>query len=298
MPKFYEMQALLNKFTAPYLFEQSMKSLSDHVNLPVICYMSAFTTPGKTYDSQGLSIIPNDMQGFQMCVGDCPREGVLLILHTPGGNLEATKQIITYLRSVFKKVNVAIPHLAYSGGTMIVCSANEIFMGPYSFLGPTDPQLPIDGQMIPVGALLDEFNTAVNDIEKSPARAQIWLRKIDKLPVGRLHDVLNLAEQAKETTKYYLEQYHLANDSDVTKKAEKLASFLHRYENHTSHGHGISIHQAREQGFHIKNLDDDKDIEDKVLSVFHAASLMFGTTNICKVIANSYGINYFLHSQL
>ena len=44
-----------------------------------------------------------------------------------------------YLLSIDKHIHVFIHHMAMSGGTLMACAADEIYMGPYSSLGPTDP---------------------------------------------------------------------------------------------------------------------------------------------------------------
>jgi ClpP class serine protease len=64
-----------------------------------------------------------------------------LVVHSPGGDYEATKRIIHYLREVYQRIRAFVPHMAMSGATLIACAADEIYMGPYSSLGPTDSQV-------------------------------------------------------------------------------------------------------------------------------------------------------------
>jgi membrane-bound ClpP family serine protease len=50
--------------------------------------------------------------------------GLDLILHTPGGEINATEQIVFYLREVFNgDIRAIVPHLAMSAGTMIASPA-------------------------------------------------------------------------------------------------------------------------------------------------------------------------------
>lgn len=70
------------------------------------------------------------------------RKGLDLILHTPGGDLTATEQIITYLHSSFDgNIRAIIPQMAMSAGSMIAVSCPQIIMGKQSCLGPFDPQM-------------------------------------------------------------------------------------------------------------------------------------------------------------
>jgi ClpP class serine protease len=82
-------------------------------------------------------------------------KGLDLILHTPGGEMDATEQIVFYLRKVFQNdIRAIVPQIAMSAGTMIALSTKEIWMGLYSNLGPIDPQ--VSGAA--AHAILEEFN--------------------------------------------------------------------------------------------------------------------------------------------
>ena len=87
-----------------------------------------------------------------------------LILHSPGGSIGAAEAIVLYLRSRFKHIRVIVPNLAMSAAAMISCAADKIVLGKHSFLGPTDPQIPIrtvNGlEFVPAQAILDEFERA------------------------------------------------------------------------------------------------------------------------------------------
>src|SRR5260221_13083413 len=68
--------------------------------------------------------------------------GLDLILHTPGGEINATEQIVFYRREVFNgDIRAIVPHLAMSTGTMIALACKSIVMGFHSNLGPIAPQV-------------------------------------------------------------------------------------------------------------------------------------------------------------
>ncbi len=86
------------------------------------------------------------MPGLMTAVNKLDKsKGLDLILHTPGGEINATEQIVFYLRKVFKNdIRAIVPQLAMSAGTMIALSTKEIWMGLYSNLGPIDPKIYAD----------------------------------------------------------------------------------------------------------------------------------------------------------
>jgi ClpP class serine protease len=77
------------------------------------------------------------MPGLMAAVNKLDKsKGLDLILHTPGGEIGATEQIVFYLRNVFKNdIRAIVPQMAMSAGTMIALSTREILMGLYSSLG-------------------------------------------------------------------------------------------------------------------------------------------------------------------
>ncbi len=63
-----------------------------------------------------------------------------LILHTPGGMVDAVEKFVTVLRQRRKNYRVIVPSIAKSGGTVIAISGKDILLGVNSELGPIDPQ--------------------------------------------------------------------------------------------------------------------------------------------------------------
>jgi len=64
-----------------------------------------------------------------------------VIIHTPGGSIEAAFQITKLIRKVAKKVNIIVPYYAKSAGTLICFGADKIYLSLLSELGPLDTQI-------------------------------------------------------------------------------------------------------------------------------------------------------------
>ena len=172
-----------------------------------------------------------------------------------------------------------------SGGTLFACSADEIYMGPYSSLGPTDPQVFLDNNYIPVDALINEFNKAFEEVSSDPSTALLWNERVGKVPFGQL----KAAENMKNNSFKYLEDLLLSrNCKNKTKKEIKnIAKFLNSHEGHSSHGRGIGLNDAKEIKLNVFDLRNQKEIEDIILSIYHAAIVVFQKTAAQKVIINN-----------
>ena len=129
-----------------------------------ILYATKWTQADPNIGSNDVSITDEDLQGLMEVIHGLSSDNLDLILHSPGGVLEAAEAFVCYLRSKFKNIRVIVPQMAMSAATMIACAADIIIMGKHSFLGPIDPQIVVQThlgtQMVPAQAILDQFELA------------------------------------------------------------------------------------------------------------------------------------------
>lgn len=127
----------------------------------------------------GVEINDEDKNGFMLCIHGLKRErGLDLILHTPGGDGQATASLVEYLRDMFgRDIRAIVPQIAMSAGTMIASSCRQILMGKQSSLGPIDPQY----GAIAAASLLSEIKKAKEKITADPKMALFWNPILSKI---------------------------------------------------------------------------------------------------------------------
>lgn len=270
--------------------EKYVSHLHSLTNRTTICYMSAFSVIKPPVPSPFHSIIDQDILGLMTCAKDTDKEALDLIIHTPGGDYEATKRIINYLHETYKHIRTFIPHMAMSGGTLIACASDEIYMGPYSSLGPTDPQTFLNNSYVPVHAIIEEFNMAFEEVSKNPQKALLWNERLRQIPFGRLKAAQNMNENSKLYLTKLLAKRNCKNKSE--NDIRKISEFLNSGKSHSSHGRGISLKDAVENGLNAIDLRKEKDLEDAVLSIYHSAIILFEKTSVQKFILNNIGRRY------
>jgi membrane-bound ClpP family serine protease len=94
------------------------------------------------------------------------RPKLVFFLETEGGSLEVVVRIVETVRHHYAScVEFVVPNYAFSAGTVLVLSGDEIWMDYFSVLGPIDPQdeLP-DGRLVPALGYVERYNEL---IEKS-----------------------------------------------------------------------------------------------------------------------------------
>jgi len=72
-------------------------------------------------------------------------KNLVIIIHSPGGELLAAMQIAKVLKEWRGKVSVVVPYYAMSAGTLIALSADIIYADRSVTFGAIDPQIPVGG---------------------------------------------------------------------------------------------------------------------------------------------------------
>lgn len=279
--------------------KQYLKELNEHTKRDTILYASSFASK-KLPQLPGflISITNEDIQGFMSSLNGLKGDKLDLILHSPGGSLEAAEQIVNYLRAKYKHIRAIVPQNAMSAATMIACACDEIVMGKQSAIGPIDPQITFPTQnghfTAPAQSIINEFNQAKAEIIADPKVAPIWVNKIHSLPHGILDICQNTTKLAKEKVSTWLEAYMFKGEAYAKAKADKIATWLGNADLHKTHGKPICMKEAKEQGLKIVELESEQEFQDKVLSVYHATLITLEITNCIKFIENHDGKGWYL----
>jgi ClpP class serine protease len=183
--------------------------------------------------SPHFSISDAAMPGFMTAVNKLDKsKGLDLILHTPGGEINATEQIVFYLRSIFKgDIRAIVPHLAMSAGTMIALACKSIVMGLHSNLGPIDPQ--VGGG--PAHAILEEFKR-IQELFKDYPKEAPWvpiLQKYTPTLIGACEKAITLSETM---VKSWLITGMFADADNPQASADGIVSALGSHAQTLSHG--------------------------------------------------------------
>ena len=138
-------------------------------------------------------------------IGDS--ENVELMLHTPGGDIDAAEKLILMIRDQIGDggFRIIVPHRAKSAGTLMVLGADTVVMSDTSELGPIDPQVRIpdkDGRHIWVAAqnYLDAYTEHAKALNSDPndAAAKIMLEKLDPVLRQRCLAVMDRSRKLAE----------------------------------------------------------------------------------------------------
>jgi len=280
-----------------------MKRLAEYTGRDTVLYASSFAAP-KSPQIPGIifSITQDDVQGFMSALHGLKGDSLDLILHSPGGSMEVADQIVQYLRAKYSHIRAIVPQNAMSAATMIACACDSIVMGKHSALGPIDPQVTFPTATgtftAPAQAILDEFEQAKREIRADHATIPLWASKIQAYPPGFLQLCQMTLVLAKEKVAEWLSRYMFAGDERAEERARTIAEWLGNAKEHKTHGRPIGIAQLRDKGLKIDLLEDDSELQERVMSVFHAAMVTFMVTDCVKMVENQNGRGVFGQVQI
>jgi len=224
----------------------------------------------------------------RLCDGNRNKKNKLsVILETTGGYIEVVERIYAVFRKHYKEINYIIPNYAYSAGTVLALSGDNIYMDYYSVLGPIDPQIQgPDGNFVPGLGYLAKFDELVVKINSAPkgtsttAELAYLLKKFDPAQLFALEQAKNHSEALLEE---WLSKHKFKNwkttagrglpvDNAMRRaRAKEIARILGQAERWHSHGRGIGLSDLTndEIKLEVHDFGRNKKLSDAIHSYYN-----------------------------
>ena len=195
-------------------------------------------------------------------------EAIDLLIESVGGDALTSWRIINLLRTSFDQVSVLVPHSAFSAATLLTLGANEIIMGRYGSLGPTDPQITVrkkDGTTQQFSYEdVASFLTFVK--EEGKISEQEYLKgALEKLCETIDPPTLGFAKRSSSLSVSIGEKMLQMHMTDPEKKSQARSIALKLNKSFFSHGQALNRKEAKEIGLNVK--DPDKELENLIWKV-------------------------------
>lgn len=264
-----------------------IKAFERHSHRNIIIYYSGFL-----FAEGNTGIQEEDMNGFMSAVHKMDKKkGLDLFLHTPGGLVSATEGIGNYLKAVFHdNIECYVPHMAMSCGTLLAMASKKIYMGKHSCLGPIDPAF----GSYRADAVIEEFANARRDIAENPNLALLWQPILGKYPMTFLGECEKAKQVAEIVARKWLAEGMLANVANKESTIDAIVSLFASHQNTKMHDRHISPFEAQASGMNIQLIEDDPALQDRVMSVHHAATNYCRSEGYARFISNTKGLGLFV----
>lgn len=185
-----------------------------------------------------------------------PGTAVDLLLHSPGGDIDAAEKLVTLIRKRVgdASLRVIVPDFAKSAATLIALGGDTIVMSDSSELGAIDPQVDLPDsnghvQNFSAQSYLDAFKTHADNLKKDPDDpvARLMLDKMEPATVRKLERITARSRAIAED----LLKQTMVKDEDQAVEIAKQLSNTKRWH---SHGQMISHESAAGLGLNITYL--------------------------------------------
>jgi len=234
------------------------KKIEEERERPLISYITSIRQ-----NAQG-QMAPDVIPEFTEQLREIPDEKneIDLLIVSLGGDPTTSWRLISLMREKFDKVDVLLPYVAYSAATLVALGADEIYMHPFSNLGPVDPQLRSDesGQFSSedlrhyIDFLKEEVG--ISDQEQMEKAFEFICEDIGAKNIGTAQRSAQLSISMGEK----LLKTHMEDKTKVNAISESLnKSFYH-------HGYPVGRSEAKEIGLPIK--DPSEKIKDYLWTIW------------------------------
>jgi hypothetical protein len=194
---------------------------------------------------------------------------------------------------------------AKSAATMIALGCDEVVVGNHSELGPIDPQITLHTPEGPRGgpahAILRDFRRAQEQTSSDVNLLAAWTPILRSYVGGLIEYCTQQVNLSIDVVAGWLERYMLAHDdmalADVEARgarAREIANYFgsdEAYDRHRTHERPIRLPELEQVGVRVRRLgSDDEDLQDAVLSIYHATDITFAVNpGVVKIVENHLG---------
>jgi hypothetical protein len=206
------------------------------------------------------------------------KDKLTVILETNGGYIETVERIANTFRNHYTVVDYIIPNYAYSAGTILVLSGDEIYMDYYSILGPIDPQVTLDdsdnsapgmGYLAKFQEYLAKINDPANPPDTTRAELAYLIKRFDP---AMLFIIEQSVEHSKQLLREWLPKYKFktwtvketsgapVTDADRQQRADEIATVLGDAKRWHSHGRGVGLKELESEEIKLKVVNYGKNV--------------------------------------
>ena len=193
-------------------------------------------------------------RGFQpgMAVSDYIQ--LDLILHSPGGTLPATQAIVRALRSRYDHIRVLVPQRGQSAAAMLAYAADQIMMGGFASLSPTNPLVVVPtmggSMMVPAQAVVDERNELLRRLQGPDGTGEDLMSLVSQ-PPGMLHDARRIISESRLTLGGWIDSYSRAPYAPRATAGEHIGDRMSDYYRHLDHASVITLDDLRRYNLNV-----------------------------------------------
>jgi hypothetical protein len=230
-----------------------IRNIQEITGTKVVSYYSNFAHPAGSIIRQDI-VLFNDM----LTTLNFPKK-LDLILHTPGGIVEVTENIVSVIRERAEQFRVIIPEAAKSAGTLIALASDEIQMSHLAELGPIDPAILVGIDPNTRQPVLRQAWAYINSLKRLEEELRggrdpnIVIPLVHRIDPTLLDVARNALQYSQSLAQRWLQTYMKLD----AQKASEVAKNLSDAARHLSHGRAIRLKEVSDLGIKAVKIPDN-----------------------------------------
>lgn len=234
-----------------YQRQQLIKGIEKLTGSQLLCFLGGTSTAVRRDDVLFMADLLHNIERGKR---------IDLLLHTPGGDMDAAEKLVMMLHEAAGKapLRIIVPDFAKSAGTLMALGANSIVMSDCSELGPIDPQIVSEDRngtmnVTAIQNYLDAFADCSNAVNANPNDAASR-QMLDKFDPPRIHQYRAAMARARSLAEKLLRMRMFQDGSGAW---SSITSKLMDTKQYQSHSQMIGFEEARQLGLRVDYLCPD-----------------------------------------
>jgi hypothetical protein len=131
---------------------------------------------------------------------------------------------------------------------------------------------------------------AVNSIRQDPASAPLWQQIVSRYHPSFLNECVQAINWSRTMVHGWLCNNMFDGDGTGAETARKIVDYLGDHSITAAHARHIPLSKCEEIGLRVEKLEDDKKLQDLVLTVHHSYMHTFSMSPAIKIVENHIGV--------
>jgi hypothetical protein len=286
-----EVHSRQNEDAQDYVLKKYLKKLNRHTNRAAILCASALADSHAP--PRAMQLIREDSGCFAAASSGFEERELDLILHSPGGSVEAAEQIVLYLRRRYDHIRVIVPLCASSTAALLACAADEILLSESAALGPIDPIVSWFHHGAAYSSIaqdvVNEYSIAQRSINNKKNDPALWTEKLKAFAPGLLAACKSQQQTGQSLATEWLTRYMFQGEESASERAEAISAWLSDSRRFGGGSRSIGQAEAASHGLKASLLEEDESLSEIVMAVFYAALVKFRSGDCIKIIESHRG---------
>jgi len=243
------MQVQNERSQGPETRKAVLRRLERLLDKPVMAYYTSFNF--------AVAMTPDDIQMMESVLqGMDLRNGLVLVISSPGGDPLAAEGIIRVCRSYSGTGSfiAIVPGQAKSAATMVCMGAEKIIMGPASELGPVDPQVArVERDIVKwfsAHNIVRSFEGLFKEAVKATGNLEPYLQQLQSYDSQEIEELRKAIRLSEDIAIRALESGMMKTLGESAIRS-KIKIFLEPDERALVHGRAIHREEARDCGLNV-----------------------------------------------